>query len=250
MEQQTQTDYLPEPSLGEGFLKEIPEQDRAIVEKYIKDWDAGVTKKFQSIHEEYKPYKTLGSAQELQAAMQLNQYLQEDPVAFFQQLQETLAELEEQGIIMSDFDPGQIPPELPQGLQPTQGQNPAESDRIAQLERQLSELNNNFQQSAQERADAAQMAELDKLMTNLHNTHGAFDDDWVLLQMSRNMSPENAVQSWNKMIEDKVSSSPRKPIPNVMGGGGSIAGNQVDPSKLSASDRVKYIAQMIQSANS
>ena len=34
-------------SISSDFLKNVPDSDRAVVSRYIKDWDAGVTKRFR-----------------------------------------------------------------------------------------------------------------------------------------------------------------------------------------------------------
>src|SRR5687768_1195528 len=56
--EETQTQV--EESLGNQFLNKIPEQDRNIVAKYVKDWDAQVTRKFQDYSSKLKPWEQLG----------------------------------------------------------------------------------------------------------------------------------------------------------------------------------------------
>ena len=85
----------PPPEFSEfaqGILNKIPEQDRNIVAKYIKDWDGNVTKKFQEIHENYKPYKEFGSVEDLKTAMEIISQMNNDPIGFINLMQEALKE--------------------------------------------------------------------------------------------------------------------------------------------------------------
>jgi hypothetical protein len=229
-------------TLGEGFLRAIPEQDRNIVQKYIKDWDGNVTRKFQSIHEQYQPYKELGDYEELRQAMALNQYLQNNPVDFYNHLQETLDEMREQGLIVTEEQEEQFIPQTESVQQP---------DRVAELEEQMQAFLEWQQEQVNSAEEAEQMQELDNLMDQMHTVHGDFDDDWVLLQLSRGATPEQAIEGWNSLLQSKVGSfQTRKPIPNVMGGNGAVSGSQADFGKMSRDERIAFITQSIQAANS
>jgi len=233
----------PQETLGEGFLRDIPEQDRNIVQKYIKDWDGNVTRKFQSIHEQYQPYKELGNYEELQQAMALNQYLQNNPVDFYNHLQETLEEMREQGLLVTDYE------EEPEFIPQTRSVAEEEPDRLSAVEQQMQQFKEWQEQQAYAAEEAEQMQELDNLMDQMHTVHGDFDDDWVLLQLSRGATPEQAIEGWNSLLQSKVSSFQRKPIPNVMGGNGAISGSQADFGKMSRDERIAFVTQSIQAAN-
>ena len=83
------------PDTGEiyhGFLNNIPEQDRAIVGRYARDWDGAVTKQFQKIHEQYKPYKELGELEELRMAREFVNRFETMPLEVYQIFKNGLAE--------------------------------------------------------------------------------------------------------------------------------------------------------------
>lgn len=230
-------------SLASPFLAAIPEQDRRIVEKYIKDWDSGVTKKFQSIHDQYAPYKDLGEIDRIQKAMEIVGILEEDPQLFYENLAQLL---EQSGEDMSfdnenEVDPPVSPPVAGSEIDPRDAQ-------IADLKAAVENLTGKFQANEASRTEQQQIAELDSYIKNLHNTHGEFDEDWVLLQISRGTDPEEAIKSWNSMIEDRVSSSRKKAPPNIISGQGSIPGGQVDPSKFTPAQRKEYVAAMLSAA--
>lgn len=233
-------ELLGSDSIASPFLAAIPEQDRNIVAKYIKDWDAGVTKKFQGIHEQYKPYKELGDYERVKMAMDVVAVMEEDPQLFYENLAQALGLNEEE---MSDiFDPAQN--EQPQN----QNTDPRDAE-ISDLRAMVESMQTNFQQSQQSAVEKQQMDELDNYIKNMHNEHGDFDEDWVLLQISKGTDPVEAVKSWNSMINDKVGSFAKRPSPNILSGQGSSPGNQVDPSKFDAKQRKDYIAEMLSAAS-
>lgn len=239
---------MPEPSLGEGFLKDIPEQDRNIVGKYVKEWDSGVTKKFEEIHSLYRPFKGM-DADLVSKAMYLNDYLQNDPIGFMTQLQDTLTQMKEEGLIEMGDDELEEPEELEEFDE--NEFSPAALKVIQQLQSQLNDVDTRTQNFLQSQEEKEQLAELDKLMVNLHTEHGEFDDDWVLLQMSRNVAPDEAIKKWNEVIQKGVSSPARRQIPKVMSGNGTIpSGGQVDPSKFNKQDRLAYMTQLLNVAAS
>jgi hypothetical protein len=103
-------------SLAGDFLKNVDPAHKIILEPYVKQWDAGVTKKFQDLHSQYAPYKDLGDPETLQQAIGLYQALNSDPQAFFEAMQEAFDEGQagEQGTGIVD---GELPEEF-QGLPP------------------------------------------------------------------------------------------------------------------------------------
>lgn len=128
-------------------------------------------------------------------------------------------------------------------------QTPAEPDPNSQILQELQELKEwrqSQEMSAQERQEQAQ---LDDLVKALHNEYGDFDEDWVLLQIGRNIPPAEAVKAWNSLIESKVSSFAKPKPPAVMAGNGSVPGSQVDLSKLTGAERIKFVADTLAAAN-
>jgi hypothetical protein len=104
---------------------------------------------------------------------------------------------------------------------------------------------NSFTQS-QEDKEIEQ--KVDNLMKDLHNTHGDFDEDWVLLQMSRGHEPEEAVKHFQKNVVEKYS-SPRKPPAKIMPGNGAVPNGQVDLSKMTSKEKFDYAVNKLKMAN-
>lgn len=234
-----------EESLANSFLSNIPEADRQVVEKYVKDWDAGVTKRFQSIHEQYKPYKELGvDPSELQNAILLYNLANEKPEEMLSVLQEWLEENQ-----VNEVDPiANILQPQPQIPSPDQ-----EDPGIDPFQQKLSAIEQNQQLIAkaileqQEAARAqAEKAAVDNMLKTLHTKHGEFDDDYVLLQIQRGAKPDEAVAKFNEFAEGLVNSRTKKPAVPVLPGGGGTPVGQVDKSALANSNsRVKFIAGIL-----
>lgn len=232
----------PQPNLeglsefATGILSGIPESDRATVGKYLKDWDGNVTKKFQSIHDEYKPYKELGDPEALKEAMYYRSMLQDDPANFVQMLQEALKETG-----MSDDPVQQVEPTSGDG-----GIAPEIEARFARMEKMMEGAFGQFQQFSSSYAEQQQEAQLDKLLSDMHSKHGQFDDDWVLLQIERGAKPEEAIGAWQENIIKKYGSSTHRPAPVLPPTNGAVhQQNQVDPSKLSKDDRKRFGAEIL-----
>lgn len=231
-------------SLAEGFLKNIPEEHRAIIAPYVRDWDGGVTRRFQQIHAQYEPYKQLGDFEELQKAVAIQQFLATNPLEFRERLEATIQELLDQGLIEMPEQPEVPPvetPKVPTGV---------EDDRLIQLAARMDAIDQKEKEREAAAREAAEIQELDNVLAKLHTSAGDFDDDWVILQISRGVEPEEAVKNWNSLIEQRVSSLKPKPsIPKVMRGSGSNPGGQAGEQKpRTAAERVAYMAAALAEA--
>ncbi len=231
-------------SLANDFLVNIPEADRQVVEKYVKDWDANVTKRFQEIRGQYKPYEELGATlEDIQNSLLLYNLANERP----EDVMEVLTEWIESNRV-STVDPldGIV------NNQPTVQEDDPGADPFAQ---KLSALEQNQQLIAkalleqQEAARAqAEKAAVDNMLTALHTKHGEFDDDYVLLQIQRGAKPDEAVAKFNEFAEGLVNSRTKKPqVPVLPAGGGTPKVGQVDKSSLANSnDRVAFISKILE----
>lgn len=234
-------------SLANPFLANIPELDRQVVAKYIKDWDAGVTRKFQEIHSQYEPYKQLGADPEsLQAAYNIYQQLNDDPQAFYKALADALGEeLTEQG--QQETPPQQVNPAF-QGLPPEfQAEYQQTRKAVEALAQHI--LNQENATKAQ-----AEDAELDNYMKSLKEKHGDFDEEFVLTKMyNSNMTGEQAIQAWQQSIQEYInrvggvpSSEPKfKPLH----GGGSVPNEEAKKiTDLSRKETKNLVASIMQQA--
>lgn len=239
----------PEPtdedSLADGFLKEIPDGDRSIVAKYVKNWDGQVTNKFKAIREQYKPYKELGDINTAKQLRELQVRLQSDPVGTFKLMRDALIET-----YGPDFDKDGEPA-MPgfadeiddtddggQSFDPQQtGINDPNEQRLLELQNELEEMRSWRDQQESSAREAAENKQLDGILQQMHTDYGAFDDSWILLQFANGATPEQAIQAWQQFTESIVGSSRTRPAPRIMGGQGGVPSNQVDVTKLAGRER-------------
>jgi len=236
-ESQSNPDDLANP-----FLAKIPEVDRNVVAKYIKDWDAGVTRRFQQIHQEYAPYKQLGAdPEELQGAWALQQMINEDPARVY----ELLGQIVNQG----QEPQGQQQQQMP--LQNEFGEDlpPAFIEKFTKMEQMIEAMAGQFLQSQEAQQQQQEDAALDEYLGELHDQFGDFDEDWVLSKMLKGMDGAQAVEQYGQWIQKQINErmSGKRPVP-VLGGGGAVPTNGVDPRKLDSKQTVDLVAQMLANA--
>jgi hypothetical protein len=244
---ETETEVVVEDSLGNQFLMNIPEQDRPIVAKYVKDWDGNVTKKFQSIHEQYKPYKELGVEPEnLRKAWTAIQNLNSNPEESYRRM--TTAMIEKYGPEAFMTEVLRIQRENAVSDAPNEqfdvDENAVYNDpRYDQLAEKYDQIVQWQQEQETAAVEAQEMQALDAHVADMHNKHGDFDDAWYLLKISQGLTPDQAIESFNNLTGRGNSQSVR-PAPKILGGQGGIPSDQVDPTKLNASDRKALIANL------
>jgi len=236
--QETEPQELELNEFAQGILNQIPVEDRPVVQKYIKDWDKGVTQHLQKVHEKYQPYVELGDIEDIQYARYYASMMQNDPA---QLIRELTSAMREAGMpVDSIFEPEEEQEESVQYEIPKQYLS-----KMDQLEKALGTVYSQQQQFQQSQIEAQQMAQLDKLMQDMHSQHGEFDDDWFLLQLEKGRTPDQAINAY----KERFGSPERKPAPRILTGNGAVRQDQVDPSKLSDSDRKAYALAILQ-ANS
>lgn len=224
-------------SLSGDFLKGVPDEDRAVVEKYIKDWDAGVTKRFQSIHDKYSAFKDV-DPDEMTAAFNMMQLVESDPAFVYSQLAEYLQQN------------GGLPQMGQEQVQEEYDEDDPYAEKFGRMEQLVTALAERFLEAEEQTKAQQEDAQLDSIMSQLHDSHGDFDEHYVLAKMLQGFEPEDAVAAWGKTLETALETqrTSRRPAP-VMGSGGGVPGGGVDPSKLNSSQTQELIAQMLQAAS-
>lgn len=207
--------------LASGFLNRIPEADREIVGKYVNQWDAGVTRRFQELHGKYKPYEELGDFETLQKAKEIYSILDEDPERLYNALgevygygqQQNGAEGQQQQIGTEEEDSP-----FQGALQELQGRFDEQTKVLEAVAQYI--LNQN--QQTQEQSEDQQLTEY---MGLLKEEFGEFDEDYVLTKMYHGMSGEDAVQSWSQLLQNQVNQANQSTanLPHILSNAGGSA---------------------------
>jgi len=144
--------------LASGFLKNVDPADRPYVEKYLKQWDSGVTQKFQDIHKQYEPFKGM-DAKEVESAMNIMNLLENDPEFMYNQLVEYF---QQTGKPL----PGQEQQQLPTG-QDDDGDEDPYASRFDQMEKYIQAIAENLVGDREARQAAAEDEALELVLSTL-----------------------------------------------------------------------------------
>ncbi len=227
---------------AQGVLKNIPDQDRAIVQKYMKDWDGNVTKKFQEIHKEYEPYKAYGSVEDLASTQEIISMINDNPMEFYNRMTQALRD---SGMLEDDNMSGN---EEVSNLPEFEGVPKEFVEKFQQTQEQLNRVMEYIEGDSTAKEQKELLQRFDARVAELHTTHGDFDEDYFITKLSQGYSEEEAIKAWNDTLEKH--GSPRKPAPiNLPGNGGVPNRNQVVPSKMNKQDRISYGRQLLEQAN-
>jgi hypothetical protein len=233
-----------ETGLASPFLAKIPVQDRAVVARYIKDWDAGVTKKFQEYSGKLKPYEQLGSYEDLQKYYNLANNLRTQPEMVFRLMYQGL-----QQQYGDDWDNqlrrivGMEDEVSEEQYYEEEGGEEARPDEIFQqnVMQELEELREWRNQTEQSWQSQQEEQQLNQVLNGLHQQYGDFDDEGVLVRIAAHGDPHKAVKEWRATVARYSQNGSQRQAPKVMGGQGGVPSEQVDTKSLRGSDRKQAV---------
>jgi hypothetical protein len=244
-----QSEGQGEASLSSDFLNNVPESDRAVVGRYIKDWDAGVTKKFQEIHGQYEPYKQLGDVEKLRQAVEVYDLLDNSPEIIYETLKQHFGEVQPQVPVnpqTPQVQPGQLNPQLQQAL------NPFLEPLQAKLQEQQGLMEKMAQvilQGTQREQEAAEDRALDQYLAELEQRHGKFDQRAILMGLYEGKDGDIAVKEWQDSIRQYAPQAQQQngvPPPLM---GGTTPSDTVDIGSMSDKDIRQLTANVFASLN-
>jgi len=265
----------PDYSLAAGFLERVAPEHRDIVAPYVKQWDAGVTRRFAELHSQYAPYEDLGDPETLASAVELMNALNSNPWQIYGILHENLMGQTppwmdgQQGQPAPGQAPGQQFPQPGQQQFPQQGvpgqqglpnQGPAGEfqlppqvqERLDKQEQILLALAQHITSQRQSETEAEEDAQLEAFVENLHDEFGDFDDNAVLFAIYQGTKPEDAVKEYQSGIDQRVQTHLEKmgKIPPILGagGGGGVPTGGAGVKDLSRKDTQSLVANVLAKA--
>ena len=171
----------------------------------------------------------------MQQAIQFAQLVNEDPQRVYEALAAQYGFGSEQG---------QVEPEAEfanAGELPDITQHP-EFAKIAGMTEQMAQILVSQQQAQQAQQEDAQ---LNQHLAALKQQHGEFDEDYVLTKVYAGANWDQAIQAYQNLVGAHQQSN----APVVMGSGGGLPSQTVNPAQMSDKDRKALVAQMIAQAN-
>lgn len=229
------------------FLANIPAEDKEVVAKYIKQWDANVTRRFQEIHGQYKPYKDLGDVETLSKAQQLYTYLQDQNnlKGFYERLHGTFGQQQDQqpnGQGLGDTD-DPILQAMEQRFSHLQSE-------LQQRDQILNAVAQHIIQQNQGQVQQQEDQQLEQYLGALKTEFGDFDEEFVLVKMSAGVNGAEAVQQWKQKVQQTVNQNstqlPRQPV--LSGAGGSPPQGR-KPVDLTSAETKALVASVLEQAN-
>lgn len=231
----TETDS--ESSQGSNFeysdfasqiLKEAPDEHKSILEPYLSKWDAGTTRRFQDLHNQYKPFADLGWDSETTTQMaEVYRVLNEEPERMYEALKaEFEGKVEEAQSALS---------EVGESGQAIQGLPPEVMQQLEQQQSILEALAQIVIQDRTEKTTAVEDSEYDKYIGLLKTEYGDFNEEYVHTMIANGMDGEAAVKQWNSIIQEQINkaSTSTEGLPPAQlssAGGGAVV--QQEPQKL------------------
>lgn len=228
---------------AKDFLSTVPEGERPILQKHLTEWDRNVQKKFQETKdlqsqvEPWQEFTTNGYTPEyLKQAAQLARMIEDDPQKVYEALVEQYGYGADQGVADQEEE--------------ISSDSNGEMPGWAKQQQEVLETLANIILGQQEEKKASQAeVQLDQYMSWLHETHGEFDDEYVLAGIGQGMDGVEAVQRYNSIIEKAVSSRPGSSAPPIMNSGGGLPSQAVDPASLSSKEVKDLMTNLLTQAN-
>jgi len=212
-------------SVVNPFLKNVNPADRPVLERYLKDWDANVTKRFQAIHDQYRPYKEFGDPDTLRSAMAVYQMLDTDPMQIYRILEAELAD--ELGTQGTGQQQGQLPGGQQEEVSSEWGElPPAAVQKLSQMEQLLTAMAERLIDQDKTTKQQKDDEQLQTTLDGLRKQYGEFDEEYVLSKMFRGMKPDEAVKAYKTFVTQTVSQHGARRAPNVLTGASTIPAGQ------------------------
>lgn len=237
------------------YLEKLPETVRPLVEPVFKEWDGGVTQRFQELHSQYEPWKQVTDEyqpDDVMGALQVASVLEEDPERFLAAFVEAYPELAQKVLQGQGGSqpPSSTPPASEQGLGDLDPEDPV-AKQLKMLQDKVDELTGGFTQRQQLEEQQASQQYLDSVLSELHKEHGEFDDTFILSQIAfANRTPEQAIQAWNdtKTRFMTPQTTPQPPAPPVISANGGIPSTVPDLESMDSKDTKNLVAQLLEQA--
>lgn len=241
----TEPVVTPEPAVPYAKeLESLPDSVRPLVEPIFKEWDSNTTKKFQELHSEYEPWKPVTEGYDPETvlqAIQLAQYMENDPAGLIKALQE--AYKIEQG-------PGNQQQQDPANpVDPAEAVDPRDAE-IAELREGLGKLAEYLLGNQQQAQLQDANKELDTVLGSLKEKHGDFNEQFVLTLIASGADPEKAVEQYKEAVNAAATAqvTPGQQAPTVVGGGGGTPTEIVDVGALTPQQTKDHVAKLLAAA--
>lgn len=233
-----------EGSFANPFLNTVAPEDREVVGKYITEWDKNISRRFNEKDQEFRPYRELGSVEELQAAKQLYELIDSDPKYVYDQIGQALG-LSSQEVKKAVEEGSEEQDEFSKYLSPLEQKLEQQQKILEALARQTMEVSTSTKEKEEDEV-------LDNYLYELHEEHGDFDEDYVLLKMHQGLSAEDAIEAFQEAVGSFGGGNSQQqrfaPLPPALSGGG-VPSNQKSLGEMDNKDIQGLVANIMAGVN-
>jgi hypothetical protein len=227
------------------ILDSVPEEYHAALIPTLQQWDTGVSRRFQRIHDEYAPYKELGEFEPdaIKEAMNVYNALNTDPGATWEAIGRVYG-LSPQQVSQAasddeDFDMDDLPAPIRERLA-----------RLDEHDRTLGILSQQIQQQNQAAEMEAEDEALEEYLEDLREEYGEFDEDYVVGLIAAGVDGEEAIERFQQLLNaianDIEIEEDGTQYPQVMSGSGAAPSSDgIDTTKMSNQDTQALIAEIL-----
>lgn len=246
-EQGNETKKLGGHPAWQEVLSAVPEELHEALTPKLKEWDAGVTRRFQEIHSQYEPLKAFEPLVEqgydpdsLSQAVGLYNALNTDPEQLWRALGEAYGlAVEQESAEDDESEYGELPPQIAEQL--------ARQERALELMAEQLQNRETLEQQAQEQAA------LDGYLEQLRDAYGDYDEDYVLTKMAAGVDGELAVRQYQEIVPpvtQTTKSSPPKVLGNSGVGSGGVPTSSPEVTRLTDQDTKNLVVEMLRATAS
>jgi hypothetical protein len=183
-------------SFAQEILKGVPQDHLPILEPHLKKWDAGTTRRFQDLQNQYKHYSNLGWDEETTQHMaEVYRVLNEEPERLYEALANELGLGEQE---QNDESTGG------QSAQEFQGLPPEIQARIDQQEQILQALATVVLEGQTKQQESMEDSEFESYLGLLKQEYGNFDEEYVCSMIANGMDGEAAVKQWMGKVQEAI----------------------------------------------
>lgn len=222
-----------------SILEVVPQEYQSQVREQLAAWDAGVSRRFQKIHDEYAPYQDLEDYDPamLKTAADVYSSLINNPKDTWETIGRVYGLSSDQDSEDDDDEDGY---ELPAAVR-------NKLSKLDEHDRILGQLAQNYQQIQARDTEAQEDAELDEYLEELAEEYGDFDEDYVVGLIAAGIDGEEAVARYQFLMDQAQGQSQgRQYAPNVMSGSGGIpTSGSVNVSALNTQDTQNLVAEIL-----
>ncbi len=241
----------------------LPSDLHSLVKPVLDKWDNGVQKELKEYKDSYSGYQPFIEndipPEVIEQALGLVQALNTDPETT---IKDAIKAFELTGDQLG-FAQAVAAAEQQQSLEDNGYENEMTDPQLKALQETVNSLQETINKKDQEeqakQQEEEQNAQAEKVLKELHEAHGEFDDMMVLTYLANGLDGESAVKRYNEAVNQAAQKLAEQnnteistPPPTVMGGSGSGSGLPQEPiqyGKLKDGDVNSIVANLLRSGN-